>query len=358
MSKIKFIYYVSVSIFIASISLSCKDTTSANSATMIGQVVDTGNLVLYTDNTGEHLHAAPASPAIVVRQSADNGFGLLLANGKQAWTRNLVGLGKVSVDTKKSPLEGASHTRKHDEEKNFQWVTEDNAYGGVLLNVSNESYEESPQYIKQDGRMVGLPAEQHPFIWPEMQVQFSNNNMWAKFSDVELRSTNNKLVPAYGIVLSPFFPLIMSDDKRSISHKVITLSKNLYNQKKSSTKLDNISWNLESLLLPQDKTRSDLKSIGFYTSRKNSYVFEIKWSDDKTQYIGYTGKLKDGSYDNIPTPVIMDFKIKDTDKDGKEDWLLHIALIRPDVVTDEWLEINGAYNSASPSVKLRINNKP
>jgi len=322
-----------------------KNTTISKKVNFsIGQIVDSRALILQLKKNNANTFVSTASPAIVIEESADGWMRLLLSNGSIAWSKQTKTLGLSLIQAKQTPLEAASHPRDLSENENFQWYKLPVAKRGKLLSVSKQAYEETPFYVTQDGRMLALSKNEHPYIWPELHVKFSEKDVWLRFQNIYLTSENKINIKGQGIILAQFIPLIAPKEPLLQIIKSLTLDKNLANAGKPRIKLDNIQWKLEMLLIPKAEMQSNLKQIKFYSSSKNCYLFSLHWKNNNIQFIGYAGEQDNGVFQAIPTPVVLDYQIIDLDGDGIQDWLLHVIRILPDVVNDEWIEINGSQN--------------
>lgn len=329
----------------------CNASHKNNTTSRVGMLVNTDSLILYSDKNYSHMKSTYSSPALVIDQSHD-GYSLLEANGDIAWTRNIQNFKQAFIKTKHLPLDGTNYSREFSEKADFRWISIKQAQKGRLERTSEERYQYTPHYVKQEGRMLGLYDWQHPYIWPEMLVAFEKIRLWTDFSDIEIYSPIKE--KAHGIIISQFIPVVKYAPSIKPSKKTVTLSKNLSNLKYSPVQLHNINWTLESIILPEEKTKSDLKLIQFYSSNENSYLFSLQWKNGVTQYIGYSGIQEDGQLERIATPVLLNFYLTDKDQNGKMDWHLQVAHIRPDEVKIERLDIDGVYHNNAPSVKTVV----
>jgi len=315
----------------------------------VGKLINSYGLEVYQEGSSGKTFIAKSSPSIIIGRSKDNNYRLLMPDSRIVWSKTAPFQEKTSIFSRQAALEVTTQPFSDGSDQNIKWKTV-KATGEIkLTGASKYKYEQTPYYIKNNGRMLYLPSHLNYYQLPQLYLKFSDDSGWGFPKDLMFKpsrtSTQLKLT---GLIKGPFLSLATGNETGEKPPSSLTF-RNLALYKTENITVKDIQWNLEALIIPAPDKKQVLTSIAFYSGNKNSYLYVINWTNKKSQYLGYSGILFDGPNHEeniypVDIPAILEYDIKDTDKDGNNEILLHLIHIGGDENVEEWVEFNGKYS--------------
>jgi len=314
----------------------------------IGKLVNSYGLEVRLEHSSQKTFISRSSPSIVIGQSKDNDYRLLMPDSRIAWSKSIPTSENINIFAKGGALKITTRPFSDKSDQGIEWETVKSTEKIKLTGASKNKYEQTPDYIKNNGRMLFLPPQLNYYQLPQLHLKFSDTAGWGFSKDLIFKSpqpsANLKLA---GLIKGPFLSLATENRTGSKPHSSLTF-RNLALYEIENITVKNVKWNLEALIIPPPDKEQKLTSIAFYSGSKNSYLYVINWTDKKSQYLGYSGILFEGPEHQeniypIDIPVILEYDVKDIDKDGNNEILLHLIHIGGDENTEEWIEFNGKY---------------
>jgi hypothetical protein len=318
-----------------------------------GEIVSSNQNVFYASPNSDNKISINSSPVIFTGLSSGSWQQVIAMNGQVAWAREANhSLGTVLVKSRTKPLDLTVNSTESNPASEHKWLSIDEDLNWQLTGASRNTYTNTPAYIKDQGRMNLLPEGKSPYQLPEVEVKSRNISGWAKLLDLEF-TTNKKLNNSifYGIILQPFIGMLHMDLQKFRPSTSIAI-KNFAYSTPQITHIPPLPWQLQSLLIIPPTTKSELQAVGLASDIKHqSYLLTLLWSKGQVSYVGFSG-ITDENIEKIPTPVLVNFKLEDTNHDGADDIRLEIGQITGDEGYIENIQINGKFSTTNAGIKL------
>ncbi len=271
-----------------------------------------------------------------------------MPDNRIAWSKTAPFPEKVSIFARQKTMEVTTQPFSNGSDQDIKWKTVKSTEEIKLTGASEYKYEQTPYYIKNNGRMLYLPSQLNYYQLPQLHLEFSDNSVWGFPKDLMFKSSQTSTqLKLTGLIKGPFLSLSTDNETGKKPPSSLTF-RNLALYETKNTTVKDIQWNLEALVIPKSDKKQALTSIAFYSGSKNNYLYVINWTNKKSQYLGYSGILFDGPNHEenvypVDIPVILEYDVKDIDKDGNNEILLHLIHIGGDDNAEEWIEFNGKY---------------
>lgn len=318
-----------------------------------GKIISTRQNTFYTSPGSGKKIILNASPAISTGLSEGQWQQVIAVNGKSAWVKiSSKVLGKVRIKPRTKPLQLTANSTEQTPPAEHKWLTIKNDMNWHLTGATRETFADSPEYIKEQGRSILLPANYSPFQLPEVRLQSNKVTGWARILDLNFSSDGpvdkNQY---YGIVLQPFLGIFHTDYRKLLPGKTVVIRYFAF-RKPLSTSLSSLHWELQSALFLPAKTSSQIQSVGFASdSKQQSYLFTVLWKNKRVYYFGFSGRTY-GGIEKIPSPVLINYKLKDLNQDGIDDLVMKIGQISGDNSVIESIQLNGKYSKHYDGIKI------
>ncbi|MDH5182139.1 MAG: hypothetical protein OEZ39_18445 [Gammaproteobacteria bacterium] len=328
-------------------------TSCANATDQAGKIIATDEYTFYRHPGNSKKVTIKANPAIIIAQKGNNWFQIMAVNGQTAWINGDVkALGLVKVGQREKRIELTKQSTEQLANGEHHWQTIESRQDWKLLGATGQTFHVNPAILETQGRGNLLPADLSPYELPELEIKSASHRGWATPLDLVFSANvSDKPVKTHGIFIQPFLGLLQNNPNNNITIQDLKVL-NLSFEKFRTTNLPKMDLQPEVMLLLPATTNSQIENILLTANAaKNTYVLRVAWKNRHNHYLAYSG-WTGKAYEQIATPILIDYQLKDQNKDGIDDLSLKIAHINGDGYSVETLLINGKYQKNHPAVSI------